>query len=183
VSRYHQRVWRAVVIVLVACGSSAEPAPTPTPEPKPKPPLPPPVPDPPKQPDLQCYYYGPKEWIRLKTDTAKMTGELDRVTVGPAPVRHLKVKVVADGPIYDLIFDGYYPDDYKPLRESAPRQKRPETLVVGKSEVARLVVVANKPRILGTGVDLHTGMMLASPDGSYPCGMSSSDPSLKVAPR
>jgi hypothetical protein len=174
-------VWRAFVIALVACGSSAEPAPEPAPVPKPKPPLPPPVPDPPKQPDLQCYYYGPKEWIRLRTDAA-MTGELERVTVGPAPYRHLKVKVVADGPIYDLIFDSYYPDDGKPIGP-APRQKRAEALVAGKTEVARLVVVANKPRILGTGIDLHEGMMLAATDGSYPCGLSSSDPSLRSARR
>src|SRR5262249_39842133 len=148
--------------------------------PAPQPPLPPPIPDPPTQPNLQCYYNGPKEYIRLKTDVAKMTGELERITSAAAPFRHIKVKVIADGPIYDLIFDGYYPDDYHPIA-SAPRQKRTETLVAGKTEVARLVVVANKPRILGTGVDLKTGMRLAASDGSYPCGMSQEDSSLRPA--
>jgi len=173
-------MWRAFAIALVACGSSADPAPEPTPKPAPTPkaPLPPPLPDPPTPPNLQCYYNGPKEYIRLRTDTATMVGELERITASKAPFRHIRVKLVADGPIYDLIFDSYYPDDYKPIN-SAPRQKRTEALVAGKTEVARLVVVANKPRILGTGVDLHTGMWLAAADGSYPCGLSSEDPSLK----
>jgi hypothetical protein len=160
---------RALVIALVACGSSAAPEPEPPPAPKPSPPLPPPPPDPPTQPNLQCYYNGPKELIRLKTDLPTMTGELERMTGGPAPFRHLKVKVVADGPIYDLIFDSYYPDDYQPLTPQSPRLRRKETLVAGKSEVARLVVVANEARILGTGVDLATGMTERSTDGSYPC--------------
>ena len=121
-------------------------------------------------PDLQCYYNGPKEFLRLETDVASMTGELTRVTTGPAPFRHLKVRVVREADRYNIIFDGYHDDDYKPLSPYSPRLRRTEKLIAGKTEIARLVVIANEPRLLETGLDLHTGMMIKPFDGSFPCG-------------
>jgi len=182
--RYANMMWRAAVLVLCACESATAPDPDrqPTQPPKPAPspstsspstapvatraPAPAPAA---VTPDLQCYYLGPKEYIRLTTDVASMTGELTRLTVGPAPYRHLKVRVVQDGGRYNLIFDGYYDDDYKPQTTASLRLTRRERLTAGRTEIAELVVFANEPRILGTGLDLHTGMMIKSPDGSYPC--------------
>jgi hypothetical protein len=154
-----------------APGSASPPVPTPAPTTPPSPdptPAKPPAP-PPGTPDLQCFYNGPKEYIRLKTDVASMTGELTRITAGPAPYRHLKVRVVPDGTHYNLIFDGYHDDDYKPQTPASLRPRRTEKLIAGKTEIARLVVVANEPRLQETGLDLHTGMMIARPDGSFPC--------------
>jgi hypothetical protein len=121
-------------------------------------------------PDLQCFYNGPKEFLRLRTDVASMRGELTRVTTGPAPFRHLKVRAVQGADHYSLVFEGYHDDDYKPLSPYSPRLRRSEKLIAGKTEIARLVVIGSEPRLLETGLDLHTGMMIKPFEGSFPCG-------------
>jgi hypothetical protein len=98
-----------------------------------------------------------------------MAGELTRIIAGPAPYRHLKVLVVQDGARYNLIFDGYYDDDYRPQTPASLRLTRTEKLIAGKTELARLVVVGSEPRLQETGLDLHTGMMVKPADGSFPC--------------
>jgi len=98
-----------------------------------------------------------------------MAGELLRVTTGSAPYRHLKVRVVRDADHYNLVFDGYHDDDYKPLTLYSPRLARKEKLVAGKTEIGRLVVIAGEPRLLETGLDLHTGMKIKPFEGSFPC--------------
>ena len=65
--------------------------------------------------------------------------------------------------------NSYYDDDYKPQTPASLRPRRTEKLIAGKTEIAQLVVVANEPRLQETGLDLHTGMMIKSSTGSFPC--------------
>lgn len=119
--------------------------------------------------DLQCYANGPKEFIRIQTNTWKMNGTLWRVTSGPAPERKINYRVVPDGPTsFDLVFVEYAPGDY--LHEGGRKPKAPrESLTPGKSVIARVEVVGKESRIFSRDVDLHTGMDVQNSDHSYPC--------------
>lgn len=160
---------------LIAACDRQDPSP---PRPTPITPTPidaaPALPDaPPMVADLQCYFNGAKEYIRIKTDVVAMTGTLERITAGPVPDRVIKYRVVTESPqSYQLVFESYGPGDYHRMRRgpTAPREK----LTAGKSIVARVVVAGLHSRIEGVEVDLITGMQHRLPAGvmSYPCNMT-----------
>jgi hypothetical protein len=161
---------RWALLVVAACESDRTPPPTPI--------VPTPIdaaspdattPDaPPLAADLQCYFNGAKEYIRIKTDLATMTGLLERITTGPVPDRTIKYRVVADSQTsFELVFQGYGPGDNQ-RTGNRPSPKR-EVMTAGKSVIARVASAGSYSRIYEREVDLHTGMQHQTADHSFPC--------------
>jgi len=125
---------------------------------------------PPGTPDLDCYVNGPKEYIKIVTDKATMTGLLSRLTTGPVPDREIRYRAIADGnDAFDLVFDGYAPGDYVRMSRNPPSPPR-EKLTKHKSVIARIAVVNGHSRLfVDREVDLGSGMRIPPESGSYPC--------------
>lgn len=125
---------------------------------------------PPGTPDLDCFANGPKEYIKIVTDKATMTGLLSRLTTRPVPDRQIRYRAIADGnDAFDLLFDGYAPGDYVRTSRNPPSPPR-EKLTKHKSVIARIAVVNGHSRLfVDREVDLGSGMTVAPESGSYPC--------------
>jgi hypothetical protein len=179
---YMRTAW---LVVLLACGTPARdhvppendpaqkpvpPAPADAAVPSAPPPRVTPVRVPPGTPDLDCFANGPKEYIRIVTDKATMTGVLSRLTTRPVPDRRIQYRAVADGTdAFDLVFDGYAPGDYVRTSRTPPSPPR-EKLTRGKSIIARVAVVNGASRLfVDREVDLGRGMIVPPDGGSYPC--------------
>jgi len=162
-----------LLLLLLAACETVESAPRPTPiVPLPVDAAPAPVDaaDPPAVANLDCYVSGGKEYTRIKTDPATLTGVLDTLTTGPVPSRHIKYKVRAEGPgTYALVFDGYAPGDYQWIMRNPPRIKPRETIVVGKSIVARVFLRGSHTFMVGVDVDLAAFNRRQWPANEMPC--------------
>jgi hypothetical protein len=139
---------------------SASPPSTPAPPPR----------VPPGTPDLDCFANGPKEYIKIVTDKATMTGLLSRLTTTPVPDRKIRYRAIADGnDAFDLVFEGYAPGDYVRTSRNPPSPPR-EKLTKQKSIIARIAVVNGHSRLfVDREVDLANGMRVPPENGSYPC--------------
>jgi hypothetical protein len=158
-------------LLLAAC-ETAETAPAPPPVPPPPVDAAPPPVDaaPPAIANLDCYVSGPKEYTKLATDPATMTGVLDQITTGKHPGRHIKYAVRPEGPgTYALVFDSYLEGDYRFMFRKYPGIPPRENMQKGKSIIARVFLRDSHTFMVGVDADLATAMSPKWPGNEMPC--------------
>ncbi len=161
-----------MLVLLAACETAeSTPAPLPVPPPPPVDAAPPPVDAaPPAVANLDCYVAGSKEYTKLDTDPATMTGVLDQITTGKHPGRHIKYTVRPEGPgTYALVFDGYAKGDYEFMFHKYPGIPPREKMEKGKGIIARVYLRDSHTFMVGVDVDLTTAHSRTWANNEMPC--------------